>query len=541
MRFEEVHLAYVPGHPVLRGLDLVVRPGQRVAVVGPSGSGKSTIATLLSRLRDPDGGRVLLDGHDLRDLTMASVRAQVTVVLQDSVLFATTVRDNIAYGPPGATPEQLVGRAPGRRARVHPGAAPRLRHGRRGAGRDAVRRAAPAHRHRPGRGPRLPGRRPRRGAHRAGPRDRGRGPRGPRPADRGRTTFVITHDLEAVRDADRVVRLEEGRVVARSARRRPAPGPCALARRPGGAACAPQTSPGSPGPRPARARAALDDGALAAWLGAPVRRRYLRYKPGTSCVLGLDVDGRRCFAVAYAEQAAAKLAKSAASAPRSSVLVVDEGLRALVARPSADRDLPALARLAREPRRALERALRGHDLTGAQVRVLSHKPQRRWVGRLELPTGAPVVLRAHRPEDAQATLGALRVLDGARARTPRLLGSDPRLGLVAVSWLPGTGLHELLAAGAATSTQLRATGAALAELHAGALDGLALRTPASDAEAVRRAAGAVADLLPALADQAAALAARIPAAAARGHAATGGGARRPVRRPGGRDPTGAPG
>ncbi len=253
----------------------------------------------------------------------------------------------------------------------------------------------------------------------------------------------------------------------------------------------------------------LDDDALAARLGAPVRRRYLRYKPGTSCVLGLDVDGRRCFAVAYAEQAAAKLAKSAASAPRSSVLVVDEGLRVLVARPSADRDLPALARLARDPRRALERALRGHDLTGAQVRVLSHKPQRRWVGRLELPTGAPVVLRAHRPEDAQATLGALRVLDGARARTPRLLGSDPRLGLVAVSWLPGTGLHELLAAGAATSTQLRATGAALAELHAGALDGLALRTPASDAEAVRRAAGAVADLLPALADQAAALAARI--------------------------------
>lgn len=253
----------------------------------------------------------------------------------------------------------------------------------------------------------------------------------------------------------------------------------------------------------------LDDDALAARLGAPVRRRYLRYKPGTSCVLGLDVDGRRCFAVAYAEQAAAKLAKSATSAPRGSVLVVDEGLRVLVARPSADRDLPALARLARDPRQALARALQGHDLMAVQVRVLAHKPQRRWVGRLDLPTGAPVVLRAHRPEDAQVTVGALRVLDGARARTPRLLGSDPRLGLVAVSWLPGTGLHELLADGAATQAQLRATGAALAELHGGALDGLALRTPASDAEAVRRAAGAVADLLPALADQAAALAARL--------------------------------
>lgn len=253
----------------------------------------------------------------------------------------------------------------------------------------------------------------------------------------------------------------------------------------------------------------LDDDALGARLGAPVRRRYLRYKPGTSCVLGLDVDGRRCFAVAYAEQTAAKLAKSAASAPRGSVLVVDEGLRVLVARPSADRDLPALARLARDPSRALARAMRGHDLTGAQVRVLAHKPQRRWVGRLDLPDGAPAVLRVHRPEDAQATLAALRVLDGVRATTPQLLGSDPRLGLVAVSWLPGTALHELLDAGAATTAQLRATGAALAELHAGALDGLTLRTPASDVEAVRRAAGAVADLLPALADQVAALATRL--------------------------------
>jgi ATP-binding cassette subfamily B protein len=100
VRFDGVHLAYVPGKPVLRGLDFAVPAGTRVAVVGPSGAGKSTLVALLSRLRDPDQGRVLIDGHDLRDLTLASVRAQISVVLQESVLFAASIRDNIAFGVP---------------------------------------------------------------------------------------------------------------------------------------------------------------------------------------------------------------------------------------------------------------------------------------------------------------------------------------------------------------------------------------------------------------------------------------------------------
>ncbi len=107
VRFEDVWLSYVPGTPVLRGLDLHVRPGERVAIVGQSGSGKSTLVMLLSRLRDPDDGRVLIDGHDLRDLTLDSVRGQVAVVLQESVLFATTIRENIAHGVPEATQEQI--------------------------------------------------------------------------------------------------------------------------------------------------------------------------------------------------------------------------------------------------------------------------------------------------------------------------------------------------------------------------------------------------------------------------------------------------
>ncbi|HET7326559.1 MAG TPA: ABC transporter ATP-binding protein [Nocardioidaceae bacterium] len=107
LRFDGVWLAYEPGHPVLRGLDLTVRAGERVAIVGPSGAGKSSIAMLLSRLSDPTSGVVSIDGHDLRDLTMGSVRAQLAVVLQESVLFATTIRENIAHGLDDASDEQI--------------------------------------------------------------------------------------------------------------------------------------------------------------------------------------------------------------------------------------------------------------------------------------------------------------------------------------------------------------------------------------------------------------------------------------------------
>ncbi|UFU03790.1 ABC transporter ATP-binding protein/permease [Ruania suaedae] len=102
VRMSDVWLSYTPGHHVLRGLNLSVRPGERVAVVGPSGAGKSSVAMLISRLRDPDSGHVRIDGHDLRDLTLESVRPQVAIVLQESLLFATSIRENIAYGNPDA-------------------------------------------------------------------------------------------------------------------------------------------------------------------------------------------------------------------------------------------------------------------------------------------------------------------------------------------------------------------------------------------------------------------------------------------------------
>lgn len=98
VRFSNVSFAYESETGVLRNISFAVKPGDKVALVGGSGGGKSTLVSLLLRLYDPIEGQILIDGHDLREYKLQSLRRQISVVLQDSVLFATSVRDNIAYG-----------------------------------------------------------------------------------------------------------------------------------------------------------------------------------------------------------------------------------------------------------------------------------------------------------------------------------------------------------------------------------------------------------------------------------------------------------
>jgi ABC-type multidrug transport system fused ATPase/permease subunit len=103
IEFRGVRFEYEPGKPILADIDLVIRPRQVTAIVGPTGAGKSTLVSLVPRLFDPTAGEVAIDGHDIREWTLRSLRSQISVVLQESVLLQASIAENIAYGRPDAT------------------------------------------------------------------------------------------------------------------------------------------------------------------------------------------------------------------------------------------------------------------------------------------------------------------------------------------------------------------------------------------------------------------------------------------------------
>ncbi|WP_432761288.1 ABC transporter ATP-binding protein [Roseomonas alba] len=116
IRYEGVRFGYDPDRPVLRGIDLAIAAGETIAFVGPSGAGKSTLCSLLPRFYDAQGGRITIDGIDVRDMTLASLRGQIGIVQQDVFLFGGTLRENIAYGRLDATEAEI--RDAARRARL---------------------------------------------------------------------------------------------------------------------------------------------------------------------------------------------------------------------------------------------------------------------------------------------------------------------------------------------------------------------------------------------------------------------------------------
>ena len=216
LRFEGVSFAYESGHPVLDDVSFEVLPGQWVAVTGASGSGKSTLASLVLRLYDPHQGAVMIDGRDIREYTLESLRSQISVVLQDPMLFGASVRDNIAYGAPQATPGEieaaaLLASAHGFIQTLPNGYDTML--GERGVtlsggqrqrialARAAVRRSSILILDEPTTG--LDDENARAVTH------------GLRAIARGRTTFLVSHDLDLVSRSDLILFLDSGRVVER--------------------------------------------------------------------------------------------------------------------------------------------------------------------------------------------------------------------------------------------------------------------------------------------------------------------------------------
>jgi ATP-binding cassette subfamily B protein len=214
IRFEQVSFEYLSGHKTLDTFDVSVAAGETIALVGPSGSGKSTILQLLQRIHNPTSGRILVDGHDLRTLQIASVRRQYGAVPQDVVLFNDSVAANISYGRPTATRAEVIAAA--QAANAH----------------EFIMNLAKGYDTRVGEGGRAlsGGQRQRVAIARAflvdpavllldeataalDTESEQAVQEALRSLRRGRTTFIVAHRLNTVRDADRILVIGDGRVV----------------------------------------------------------------------------------------------------------------------------------------------------------------------------------------------------------------------------------------------------------------------------------------------------------------------------------------
>lgn len=214
IRFENVSFEYEPHRGALRNVSFEVKPGQKAVLTGPSGSGKSTIASLLLRLHDPCEGRILIDGRDIRTYTLESLRSQISIVMQDSPLFALSVRDNIALGKTHSSPQEVIQAA--RIANAHDFIVQMPKQydtvlGERGATlsggqrqRIAIARAAIR------KAPVIILDEPTTGLDRKNEREVSAALDS---LSRGSTTVLITHDLQAAQEADSIFFLMDGRIV----------------------------------------------------------------------------------------------------------------------------------------------------------------------------------------------------------------------------------------------------------------------------------------------------------------------------------------
>jgi ABC-type multidrug transport system ATPase subunit len=521
-----VGYAYDPDTLAVNNVTLHVPAGQQLAVVGRSGAGKSTLAALLTRFHDATSGNMLVDGRDVRNCARDWVRTQVGLVLSDTVMFAGTVAENIAYGT-DAAPEQIEAAAVAANAHTFIGQLP--------GGFDTVLG--------PGGAGLSAGQRQRIAIARTLLRD----PPillldeptagldvesedevlvGLDALVRGRTVVLFTHSMDLARLAERVVVLVKGEIVddgpPAEVLDRPVgfaplgarPGPVAPSRR----APAP-SDPGLP-----RLAELLDPDVMADVLArsldaeAPepiVRTHHVGYRPGERLVVHYDVDldGRSHGAVAMIARGdelsrwvleprnRAMAVQVNGRSPAAMPLAYEEELGALIQWLPLDLSLPPLAQRPTELRRHLRAAGLDLSTSGWEGEFLDYRPGRRAVLKVD---DYVVKMYAREPQFARAA-GGLQAARQWAVRTPRLLAALDEQHVTAQRFLEGTPPADRAAIALAA-------GDMLASLHRAEPDGLTARTTADQLAAAAAAAELVSQISPELAGRLERLLAELEAA-----------------------------
>ena len=511
---ENVGFAYDADAIALSGVTLHIAAGQHVAVIGRSGAGKSTLAALLARFHDPTSGGVLIDGRDLRNCARDWVRAQVGLVLPDTVMFAGTVAENIAYGAE-ATPAQVKEAATKAAAHTFIAQLPDGYDTVLGPGGDGL----------------SAGQRQRIAIARTLLRDppivlldeptAGLDPEseaevlaGLDALVRGRTVVLFTHSIDLARVGERAVVLVKGEVVddgpPAEVLDRPVPF-APLGARPGPEPAPSRRAPAPSDPALPRLAELLDPEVMtdvlahsleAGSLAPLVRTHFVRYRPGTSMVVHYDVelDGLSHGAVAMIARGD-ELSRWVLE-PRNRAMAVQVNGRSPAAMPLAyepevdaliqwlplDLSLPPLAQRPTELRRHLRAAGLDLSTSGWEGEFLDYMPGRRAVLKMD---DYVIKVYAQEPQFEQAAVGLQAARQWA-VRTPRLLAALDDQHLTAQRFLEGT------PPGDATAVAAEA-GDVLASLHRAEPDGLTPRTPADHLAAAADAAQLVSHISPELA------------------------------------------
>jgi ATP-binding cassette, subfamily B, bacterial len=525
VRLEGVSFAYEPDRPVLRGVSLEIPAGARVAVIGPSGSGKSTLGALIARFYDPESGRVIIDEHDARACSLAWLREQIGILLQDTVLFTGTVEENIAYGTP-APRERIVAAARAAAANDVIASLPagyRTELGPQGVGLSG-------------------GQRQRIGIARTLLRDppilvldepttaldresEARLMDGLRELMEGRTTILITHSLELARGTDRVLVMRAGRVAADGPPADVLPDEGSFRRLAGlpqlrRRAADPTVDPGFPA-----GERLLDPGAVAASLQrslgdeaalADVTVGRVVYAPGERLAVhyGCRVRDERhdvvltrlpnsdLAAMASEPRYEAMARRAAARSPASAPLRYDPALEALVTWLPFDPRLPALLEPApRLVRRLASAGVPVEGEVGEPCRI-GYKPRARAVLRLD---GHVLKAYGRRRQFEAARDGLLVAARDANVRTAAFEAAFPEVRLTVQSAVEG------VTPGAAVEVA-GAAGALVARLQHSAVDGLAAAGCERELAVAVRKATVVRAVLPELGPRVDGLLARLGAA-----------------------------